>query len=114
MKIMRKINIILAFLAVLSLPSKLISQYSELEVKNMISQATEKEMVVQCSRMLQENFFHFADLITDALLKTNPKSANYKYRKGFIELTMRQNYLKAIDLFVASTGSIDKITICIP
>ncbi len=41
-------------------------------------------------------------------LKTNPNSANYKYRKGFIELTMRQNYLKAIDLFVASTGSIDK------
>ena len=105
---MRKISIILALLAVVSLPSKVVSQYSELEVKNMISQATEKEMVVQCSRMLQENFFHFADLITDALLKTNPKSANYKYRKGFIELTMRQNYLKAIDLFVSSTGSIDK------
>ena len=105
---MRKISLILALLATISLPSKLVSQYSEIEVKNMISQASEKELVIQCSRMLQENFFHFADLITDALLKTNPNSANYKYRKGFIELTMRQNYLKAIDLFVASTGSIDK------
>ena len=105
---MKKFSFVLALLAIIVLPFKSISQFSEIEVKNLISQASEKELVVECSRMLQENFFHYADLITDKLLKINPESANYKYRKGFIELTMRQDYLKAIDLFTAASGSIDK------
>lgn len=105
---MKKFSFILAILAIIVIPFRGISQFSEAEVKNLISQASEKELVVECSRMLQENFFHYADLITDKLLKINPKSSNYKYRKGFIELTMRQDYLKAIDLFSSASGSIDK------
>ena len=105
---MKKISFILVFLATIVAPYKSFSQFSEIEVKNIISQASEKELVIECSRMLQENFFHFADLITDKLLKINPESANYKYRKGFIELAMRQDYVKAIGLFSAASGSIDK------
>ena len=105
---MKKFSLILVFLATFVVSLNSFSQFSEIEVKNVISQASEKELVVECSRMLQENFFHFADLITDQLLKMNPESANYKYRKGFIELTMRQDYLKAIELFSAASGSIDK------
>lgn len=105
---MKKLNFIVALAAFLLLSFKSISQFSEAEVKNLISQASEKELVIECSRMLQENFFHYADLITDKLLKINPESANYKYRKGFIELTMRQDYLKAIVLFSAASGSTDK------
>jgi tetratricopeptide (TPR) repeat protein len=105
---MKKFSFVLAVLAIIVIPFRSISQYTEIEVKNIISQASEKELVVECSRMLQENFFHYADLITDKLLKINPKSSNYKYRKGFIELTMRQDYIKAIELFSAASGSIDK------
>ena len=105
---MKKFSFVLAFLAIIVVPLKSFSQYTEIEVKNIISQSSEKELVVQCSRMLQENFFHYADLITDKLLKINPESSNYKYRKGFIELTMHQDYLKAIELFSAASGSIDK------
>jgi outer membrane protein OmpA-like peptidoglycan-associated protein/tetratricopeptide (TPR) repeat protein len=105
---MKKFSFVLAVLAIIVIPFRSISQYTEIEVKNIISQASEKELVVECSRMLQENFFHYADLITDKLLKINPESSNYKYRKGFIELTMRQDYLKAIELFSAASGSIDK------
>ena len=105
---MKKFSFVLAILVTIATPFKSISQFSEIEVKNLISQASEKELVIECSRMLQENFFHYADLITDKLLKINPESANYKYRKGFIELTMRQDYLKAIELFTAASGSIDK------
>ena len=105
---MKKFSFVLAFLAVVSFSFKSLSQFSEIEVKNLITQASEKDLVVNCSRMLQENFFHYADLITDKLLKINPESANYKYRKGFIALTMHQDYVKAISLFSASTGSIDK------
>ena len=90
------------------IPFSGIAQYTEIEVKNIIAQASEQELVVENSRLLQENFFHFADLISDKLLEINPESANYKYRKGFIELEMRHNYSKAIELFSSSTGNIDK------
>ena len=79
---MKKFSFVLAILAIIVIPFKGTSQFSEAEVKNLISQASEKELVVECSRMLQENFFHYADLITDKLLKINPESSNYKYRKG--------------------------------
>jgi tetratricopeptide (TPR) repeat protein len=98
----------LAVLALLAFPFFSQSQYTEIEVKNIISQGDEQELVVENSRMLQENFYHFADLIIDRLLEINPESSNYKYRKGFIELEMRQNYLKAIELFSTSTGNIDR------
>ena len=105
---MKKFSFVLAILAIIVIPFKGTSQFSEAEVKNLISQASEKELVIECSRLLQENFFHYADLITDKLLKINPESSNYKYRKGFIELTMRQDYLKAIELFSSACSSIDK------
>jgi outer membrane protein OmpA-like peptidoglycan-associated protein/tetratricopeptide (TPR) repeat protein len=98
----------LVALTLLLIPFMGSSQYSEIEVKNIIAQASEQELVIENSRLLQENFFHFADLITDKLLEINPESANYKYRKGFIELEMRHNYTKAIELFSSSTGNIDR------
>ena len=66
---MKKFSFVLAILAIIVIPFKGTSQFSEAEVKNLISQASEKELVIECSRMLQENFFHYADLITDKLLK---------------------------------------------
>jgi outer membrane protein OmpA-like peptidoglycan-associated protein/tetratricopeptide (TPR) repeat protein len=98
----------LVTLTLLLIPFMGSSQYTEIEVKNIIAQASEQELVIENSRLLQENFFHFADLITDKLLEINPKSSNYKYRKGFIELEMRHNYKKAIELLLSSTGNIDR------
>ena len=105
---MESLRIKLVLVTLLFIPFAGKSQYTEIEVKNIISQASEQELVIECSRLLQENFFHFADLITDKLLEMNPESANYKYRKGFIELEMRHNYERAIELFSTSTGNIDK------
>ena len=96
---MESLRIKMVLLTLLFIPFAGKSQYTEVEVKNIISQGSEQDLVIECSRLLQENFFHFADLITDKLLEINPKSANYKYRKGFIELEMRHNYTQAIDLF---------------
>ena len=105
---MKSLKSKLVALTLLLIPFWGSSQYTEIEIKNIIAQASEKELVVESSRLLQENFFHFADLVTDKLLEINPESANYKYRKGFIELEMRNNYLKAIELFSSSTGNIDR------
>ena len=105
---MESLRVKLVLLALLLFPFLGTAQYTEIEVKNIIAQASEQDLVIENSRLLQENFFHFADLISDKLLEINPESANYKYRKGFIELEMRHNYVKAIELFSTSTGNIDK------
>ena len=105
---MESLKIKLVLWTLLIIPFLGTAQYTEIEVKNIIAQASEQDLVIENSRLLQENFFHFADLISDKLLEINPESANYKYRKGFIELEMRHNYSKAIELFSSSTGNIDK------
>ena len=102
---MQKLLVLVLLLSTFSVKA----QYSEPEVKNLIATASEKDLVVQSSRFLQENFYHFADLITNRLLEINPESGNYNYRKGFIELDMRQDYIKAIKyLTKAATYPVDK------
>ena len=102
---MQKLLVLVLLMSTFSLKA----QYSEPEVKNLIATASEKDLVVQSSRFLQENFYHYADLITNRLLEINPESGNYNYRKGFIELDMRQDYIKAIKyLTKAATYPVDK------
>lgn len=73
-----------------------LSQLTETEVKNMINGASEKELVAENSRLMQENFFHFANLVADKLIAFNKENCNYNYRKGFILLEMNLNNETAI------------------
>ena len=73
-----------------------LGQLTETEVKNMINGATEKDLVAENSRFMQENFFHFANLVADKLLTYNKDNANYNYRKGYILLEMNLNHEAAI------------------
>lgn len=73
-----------------------LSQLTETEVKNMINGASEKELVSENSRFMQENFFHFANLVADKLIAFNKDNCNYNYRKGFILLEMNLNHETAI------------------
>lgn len=99
----------LLFLVLITSTFTAFAQYSESEVKNLITSSNEKDLVVQSSRLLQENFYHYADLVTNRLLEIKPESGNYNYRKGFIELEMRQDHVKAIKhLTKASSFPIDK------
>jgi outer membrane protein OmpA-like peptidoglycan-associated protein len=101
---MRKIVALFFLLTTLTLRA----QYSEPEVKNLIATASEKDLVVQCSRFLQENFYHYADLITNRLLEINPESGNYNYRKGFILLDKSWDYVNAIKYLNKATKAIDR------
>lgn len=83
---MKKLSIILALFSF-----QYFGQMNETEVKAMIAVTEEPKLVIECSRFLQENFFHFADLVTDKLLSVNPKNGNYNYRKGFILLGMNKS-----------------------
>ena len=96
---MKKFILLILFLPLFSV----YAQFTETEVKNMISQASEKELVFNCSRFLQENHYHFAELITNRLLEINPESPNYNYRKGFIVLGIRRDETSAIKYLTKAT-----------
>jgi outer membrane protein OmpA-like peptidoglycan-associated protein/tetratricopeptide (TPR) repeat protein len=74
----------------------LFGQMTESEVRTMVSKAKEAQLVTECSRFLQENFYHFADITVDKLLKIDPKNGNYNYRKGFILLGMNKDPEQAL------------------
>ncbi|NBY41098.1 MAG: tetratricopeptide repeat protein [Flavobacteriia bacterium] len=79
------------------------AQMIESEVKTMIENANEEKLVGESSRFLQENFFHFANMVTDKLLKYNNKNGNYNYRKGYILLEMNMDPEQALNhLLIAS------------
>jgi len=81
------------------------AQFTEVEVKNMVNQASEKDLVINCSRFLQENYYHFAELVVNRLLEIKPDNPNYNYRKGFIVLGMRRDESEAIKFLTKATKS---------
>jgi len=88
--------------SLLSLP--LFAQMKESEVKEMIKNTDESQLVIECSRFLQENFYHFADLVTDKLLSFQPKNGNYNYRKGYILLSMNKSPEQALKHLELAAG----------
>lgn len=84
------------------------AQVTEYEVRQMTQDASEQQLVVECSRMLQENYFFFAEIITDRLLQLNPNNANYHYRKGYIVLDSRQDFVTAMPYLVYASSKISK------
>lgn len=99
---------ILKALLVAMFPLLATSQVTEHEVRQMTQDASEQQLVVECSRMLQENYFFFAEIITDRLLQLNPKNPNYHYRKGFIVLDSRQDFVTAMPYLMFATTKISK------
>jgi len=94
-----------AFILFLSF-STAYGQMTENEVRKMVENAKDANLVVECSRFLQENFYHFADIVADKLLKLDAKNGNYNYRKGFILLGMNkdpQMALKYLEIGSAQT-----------
>ncbi len=81
---------------------------SEFEVRKMVNTATERELVVECSRMLQENYYYHAEIVVDKLLTFNSTSPNYNYRKGFIVLESRTDYEVAMRHFQIAVTDVDK------
>lgn len=52
----------------------------------------EQQLVSENSRLMQEEFLIEANNLADELLKLNPESSNYNYRKGYAVLYAFQNY----------------------
>lgn len=100
---------LLKYFAILFVTSnQIVAQYTEPEVRALIADADEQQLVVESSRMLQENYYYFSELIVDKLLEMKPNSPNYHYRKGFIMLDSRWEFAEALKHFEIAATDIDK------
>jgi outer membrane protein OmpA-like peptidoglycan-associated protein/tetratricopeptide (TPR) repeat protein len=73
-----------------------LSQYTKEEVEDMTKKAKESQLVVEATRMLQEDYYYFSEIVVDKLLTLRPESSNYNYRKGFIILNSRNDFENAM------------------
>ena len=89
-------RLIFISLLLVTLPISLFGQMSEFEVRRMVNTASEQELVIACSQMMQENYLFHAEIVADKLLTLKPESSNYNYRKGYLVLTARQDFIVAM------------------
>lgn len=73
-----------------------LSQYTIEDVTEITKNASESQLVVESSRMLQEDYYYFSEIVVDKLLTLKPESSNYNYRKGFIMLNSRNDFEGAL------------------
>jgi type II secretory pathway pseudopilin PulG len=72
------------------------SQKTEEEIRQLCLDGNEKELVKESTTLLNDTNLYLAEIIIDCLLEIKPKSANYNYRKGYILLTAKGDYLNAM------------------
>lgn len=73
-----------------------LSALTEQEVREIASTENENQLVMQASNLTQEGYLYYAEILVDRLLEINPSSSNYNYRKGFLCLEIRKDYVQAI------------------
>lgn len=83
------------------------AQPSEEEVKEFAEKKSEAEIVQEASRMTQDHFLYFANILVDKLLSYNSTSSNYHYRKGFLELELNGDYEAAITHLKIAINDVD-------
>jgi outer membrane protein OmpA-like peptidoglycan-associated protein/tetratricopeptide (TPR) repeat protein len=100
---MRKLILLFILMPLLS-----IGQMTELEVRKLANTASEQEIVMLSSEMIQQNFLVHADILVDRLISLKPDNTNYNYRKGYIAIYSRSDYAGAIEYFKKATLGVKK------
>ena len=72
------------------------SQVTEDMVRKIAETADEPEMVMQNSTLMQEGYLYYAEILADRLREMKPQNPNYHYRKGFLMLEIRKDYVANI------------------
>lgn len=72
------------------------SQETEIDVRAKAQSSTEVQLLTDASIYTQDGFLYFAEILTDKLITFKPESPNYNYRKGFLMLEIRKDYVGAI------------------
>ena len=76
--------------------TKSFSQHTENQIKEIINNSTEGKLVFENSRLLIEGFLVQAEMISDKLLTLQPENPNYNYRKGYLIIESKKDYIAAI------------------
>ncbi len=71
------------------------SQTTKEEAKEIANTKSEAEVLMHASTMMSEGYLHLSEILTDKLLEFQPESSNYNYRKGFLTLYIRKDYINA-------------------
>lgn len=84
------------------------SQIDEALVKEIANSGDEKEIVKYSSVFMMEGYMSYSEILVDKLLEINHQSANYLYKKGILEMMLRNNYTSAINYFEKAISNTDK------
>jgi outer membrane protein OmpA-like peptidoglycan-associated protein/tetratricopeptide (TPR) repeat protein len=84
----------IAFLFVLI--SNFYGQLTNEEIKQIILNSNENDLLKEGSRLMYEGFHYQAKMVMDKLIEFQPENPNYNYRIGFLLLEMKKDYKKAI------------------
>jgi len=98
-------SLIILFTCVLS-GTVLFGQETEIDVRTKALSLSESQLLNEASRYTQDGFLYFAEILTDKLITIKPESPNYNYRKGFLALEIRKDYLGAIPYLEKAVTSV--------
>lgn len=66
------------------------------ETVSLANNGTEQEILFESSNLLNENYLYLCEVLVDKLLEISPESCNYNYRKGYVLVASKMNYVDAI------------------
>lgn len=104
---MKKTRLILASLALCFVSTTTWAQYDSLTLQKVINTASEKDLVTENSRMLEEGYYYHAYLMGKKLLEKNPESSNYNYRVGFLTLELFSDFITAKPMLEKAVLNVD-------
>lgn len=84
------------------------AQISEKEIRSKLASSSEEALLVESSSLLQENYYYLSEIIIDHLLKLQPNSSNYNYRKGFTLLDVKLDANQALPFLLKASKDVDK------
>ncbi|HIP32008.1 MAG TPA: hypothetical protein EYG86_04535 [Crocinitomicaceae bacterium] len=90
---------ILALTVGLFLNFSIFSQITEAEIREIALSGSEQEVLMQSSTLMSDGYLYYSEILTDKLIQINPESSNYNYRKGYLMLEIRKDYVGAIPYF---------------
>lgn len=99
-------NVLLTLFCVLSCAA--FAQNDSLRLNYLLNEASEKEQVFECSNLMNDGYFYQANLLCDKLLEHQPDNCNYNFRKGYVLLELRNDFVHALPYMEKSIAQTTK------
>ncbi|MBX2950499.1 MAG: PD40 domain-containing protein [Crocinitomicaceae bacterium] len=104
---MKNSLVIPLFLIISQLSFSQTTPWTEAGVREIAKNGSEHSILTNSSMLTQEGYLYYAEILVDRLLELKPTSSNYNYRKGFLALELRRDYLAAIPHLEVATKDVN-------